>query len=170
MFGQQSRGHLAKAYMRETWACCMRFSQAAVATANADPGCAKRLPYVAKLAESMKPLLPHSKDHQLELPHRGNSRAHRDAHKLAGLRFTRSVGLADKPCGRAGIGAAIFTKNLLISAFVGPWKRRQFLLYSRCCSGVGKLGKQRSIKRLFSRRPRLPCEFLIPAGGEGYEL
>ena len=26
--------------MRETWACCMRFSQAAVATANADPGCA----------------------------------------------------------------------------------------------------------------------------------
>ena len=54
--------------MRETWACCMRFSQAAVATANADPGCAKRLPYVAKLAESMKPLLPHSKDHQLELP------------------------------------------------------------------------------------------------------
>jgi hypothetical protein len=109
-------------------------------------------------------------DHQLELPHRGNSRAHRDAHKLAGLRFTRSVGLADKPCGRAGIGAAIFTKNLLISAFVGPWKRRQFLLYSRCCSGVGKLGKQRSIKRLFSRRPRLPCEFLIPAGGEGYEL
>jgi hypothetical protein len=48
--------------------------------------------------------------------------------------------LADKPCGRAGIGAAIFTKNLLISAFVGPWKGRQFLLYSRCCSGVGKLG------------------------------
>jgi hypothetical protein len=60
MFGQQSRGHLAKAYMREMWACCMRFSQAAVATANA--GCAKRLPYVAKLAESMKLLLPHSKD------------------------------------------------------------------------------------------------------------
>jgi hypothetical protein len=61
-------------------------------------------------------------------------------------------------------------KNLLISAFVGPWKRRQFLLYSRCCSGVGKLGKQRSIKKLFGRRPRLPCEFLILAGGEGYEL
>jgi hypothetical protein len=81
----------------------------------------------------------------------------------------RRIG-ADKPCGRAGIGAAIFTKNLLISAFVGPWKRRQFLLYSRCCSGVGKLGKQKSIKRLFSRRPRLPCEFLIPAGGEGHEL
>jgi hypothetical protein len=33
-------------------------------------------------------------DHKLELPHRGNSRAHRDALKLAGLRFTRSVGLA----------------------------------------------------------------------------
>ena len=31
---------------------------------------------------------------RIELPHRGNSRAHPDALKLAGLRFTRSVGLA----------------------------------------------------------------------------
>jgi hypothetical protein len=46
----------------ETWACCIWFSLAIATAAKADPGCAMLIPYVVKLAEKVRALLPLSKD------------------------------------------------------------------------------------------------------------
>jgi hypothetical protein len=44
------------------WACCIWFSQAVATAAMADPGCAKLVLHVVKLAENVKALLPLSND------------------------------------------------------------------------------------------------------------
>ena len=51
--------------------------------------------------------------------------------------------------GNAGALACFFAKNLLISAFIEPRKRRLSLLYSQCCPGVGSCIKT-SIKEIIS--------------------
>jgi hypothetical protein len=46
----------------EAWACCIWSAQAAAAAARADPGCARLSPFLARLAEAVRVLLPLSKE------------------------------------------------------------------------------------------------------------
>src|SRR5262245_46991719 len=51
--------------------------------------------------------------------------------------FSKALVEAPSPCREMRGAGMFFAKNLLISAFIEPRKRRLSLLYLRCCPGVG---------------------------------
>jgi len=63
-----------------------------------------------------------------------------------------------------------FAKNLLISAFIEPRKRRLSLLYLRCCPGVGSCTKNIGLRIISKPAATLPVRVCAVQGEGDYEL
>src|SRR5262249_44898334 len=68
--------------------------------------------------------------------------------------------------GKCGALVCFFAKNLLISAFIEPRKRRLSLLYSPCCPGVGSCTKNIGL-RIISKPAATPPVRICVVQGEG---
>src|SRR5262249_34849528 len=77
---------------------------------------------------------------------------------------------AASPCREVRALVCFFAKNLLISAFIEPRKRRLSLLYLGCCPGVGSCTKNIGLRIISKPAATLPVRICVVQGEGEHEL